>query len=134
MSLSAEERVKIRYHLGYLQVQQSATFVLGIPAAVQTQFMVEPAMDKVLLDAEPELRRHLSILDRIDNQMIDDLELLAVDQVDEIKVRGTEQKELWQQYDRWRHSLANILGIIPNPYDQRLNSAGVGGINARVIH
>jgi len=134
MSLTDEEKVKARHHLGYLQVQQSSTFVLGIPAAVQTQFMIENAFDKILLSAEPEFRRHLTILDRLENQMIDDLELLAVDQVDEIKVRATEQKELWQQYDRWRHSLANILGIIPNPYDQRLNSAGVGGINARVIH
>jgi hypothetical protein len=112
-------------HLGYLNVQMAFTFVLGIPAAVQTQFSVEGAMDRLLLDAEPEMRRHLRILDKIQDQMVDDLELLAVEGIDEIKIRKDEQAALWDQYEQWRRGLANLFGIAPNPFDQRLKSKGV---------
>jgi hypothetical protein len=129
--MTDEEKVKARHHLGYLNVQMAFTFVLGIPAAVQTQFTVEGAFDRILLAALPEFRRHLTILERIENQMIDDLELLAVEQVDEIKVRRDEQAALWKEYEKWRRALANLMGIAPNPFDQRLQGQGV---NLRVIH
>jgi hypothetical protein len=131
MPFTGEEKTKIRHHLGYLGVQAASTFFLGIPAGIQTQFMIEGAFDRVLLDAEPEVRRHLRILDRIEDQMIDDLELLAVEGVDEIKVRKDEQAALWDQYEHWRRSLANIFGVMPNPFDQRLKSKG---INVSVQH
>ena len=53
-------------------------------------------------------------------------ELLAVLQVGEIQVNPNELKVLFrQEYRRWRSSLANLLGIIPNPYDQRFQGIGV---------
>lgn len=129
--LTDEERVKTRHHLGYLQVQAAFTFVLGIPAAVQTTFTVEGAFSRILPAALPEFRRQLSILDRIENQMVDDLELLAVSEVDEIKVRPDEQAQLWKEYEKWRRALANMMGIAPNPWDMRLRGAGV---NVAVNH
>lgn len=123
--LTDEERLKVRHALGYLNVGSAATFVLGVPAALQTTFMIEKALDLILPEAEPEVRRHLSILDRIEAQLIDDLELLAVESIDEIKVRRDEQDALWDQYDRWRRSLANIFGVIPNPWDKRFENRGI---------
>lgn len=130
MSLTDEEKVKIRHHLGYLNVSAVQTFVLGSPAAVETQFIIEGAMTKVLDAALPEVRRHLVILDQIEAQMVEDHELLAVSQVGEIAVRPDEQQALDLRYQRWRQSLANLLGVYPNPFDKRYGSR----VNVPVSH
>lgn len=128
--LTLEEKVKIRHHLGYLNVAASQTFVLGSPAAIETQFIIEGAMNRVLPEAESEVRRHLAILDKLEEQSIQDQELLAVDRVDEILVRKTEMKEITEQYQYWRLSLGNLLGCYPNQFDKRFY--GVAGLNVRV--
>lgn len=120
--LSEHEKVKVRHHLGYLNVQQVATFALGAPQAVETQFIIEGAMNKVLMTALPELRRHLALLDQIEEQMIGDLELLAVQSIGDITVNLEEQAKLTRVYDRWVDSLANLLGVTRNPFDKRLQS------------
>ena len=129
--ITDEEKVKARHILGYLNVQFAFTFVLGVPAAVQTSFTIEGAFDRILAAAVPEFRRLLRICERIEDQMVDDLELLAVEQVDEIKVRRDEQAALWKEYEKWRRALANLMGIAPNPFDQRLKTQGV---NVPVLH
>lgn len=132
MALTDEERVKVRHHLGFLNVTEVATFFLGIPAASQQLFLIESAMNLVLPAAEFEVRRHLRILDRLEEQDVEDSELLAVLEVGEIKINPNELSVLFkQQYLKWRASLANIFGVKPNPYDERF----VGlGLNVRVAH
>ncbi len=119
MPLTPEEKVQVRHHLGYLNVQESQTFVLGVPAGVQTQFIIEGAMNRVMEVALPQVRRHVGILDKIESQMIDDQELLAVQSVDEIVINPEEMKKLKAEYLYWRQGLANLLGVYPNPYDGR---------------
>ena len=130
MSFSPGEKVKIRHHLGFLNVTNAATFSLGVPQAVETQFIIENAMNLVLPEAEVEARRHLSILDGLETQMVCDHELLAVEQVGEIKVRKDEQEALDKRYEHWRNALANVMGVIPNPFDKRFQ----GGVNVPVRH
>lgn len=135
-ALSAQEKVKVRHHCGYLNVQDAQTFVLGTPAAVETQFIIEGAMDRVLEAAIPELRRQLQILDGIEDQMVMNLELLQVQKLGEITVNSTgadrEQRALIQVYDRWVDSLCNLMGISRNPYDKRKGALGTGGMNVAV--
>lgn len=126
-----EEKVQIRHHLGFLNVSQVETFVLGLPAAVQTSFILEGAMDRLLPEAAPQVRRHLNILDGIEQQMIEDTELMAVNQVDTIQVNQREQTQLRDQYDYWRRAMGNLFGVAPNPYDERFR--GGNGINAPVV-
>lgn len=137
-SLSAQEKVKVRHHLGYLNVQEAQTFVLGTPASVETQFIIEGAMDRVLADAVIEVRRHIQILDSIEEQKVQNLELLQVKKLGEIEVNSTgddrEQKQLIKEYDRWVDSLANLFGVVRNPYDKRKGAMGTGGINVGVQH
>ena len=125
MALTAEEKVKVRHHLGYLNVAQAYTFVLGVPAAVQTQFTVEGAMNVILADAEEEVRRQLRILDRIEELDIEGLEDVEVAQIGEITIDAKFYEKRWKQYERWRRSLANLFGIAPNPFDQRLAALGI---------
>lgn len=133
-ALSSAEKVKVRHHLGYLNVQEAQTFVLGTPAAVETQFIIEGAMNRVLEEALPEVRRHLQILDTIEDQMVQNLELLQIKKIDTIEVNSTgsdrEQKQIVKVYDRWVESLANLLGTYRNPFDKRKGSGG--SLNARV--
>jgi hypothetical protein len=131
VALAEEDKARIRHHMGYLQVVQVQTFVAGFPAAVQSQFAIEGAMDKVLPSAVPRLTRILDVMDGIEEQMVADQELLAVTQVGEIQVRPDEFKQLQGQYVYWQRSLANLLAVEPNQYDQRFMNAG---LNVPVRH
>jgi hypothetical protein len=123
-----EEKARIRHHTGYLNVESAQTFVLGSPAAVQTQFLIEGAMQRVLPSGEVQVRRLLGILDGIEGMMVENLELLSVTQVDEIAINPEQMKLYRVEYDRWVAALCNIFGIPRNPFDQR----GASSINVRV--
>lgn len=132
MSLSEPEKVRIRHHLGYLNVAASQTFVLGTPAGVETQFLVEGAMNKILPEAEVLVREMIAKCDGVEAQMSENQELLAVTQVDEIGVRQDEFEQLKKRYDWWRNGLCNAMGIYSNPFDKRMGPGG--GVNVPVRH
>jgi hypothetical protein len=136
LSLTDEEKIRVRRHLGYLNVTAVSTFSLGVPAAMQTQFIIEGAMNRLLPEAYDEARRLLTILDGVEQQIVEDQELLAVSKVDEIDIRPDEFKQLVKQYLWWQASLANMFGVPPNPFDQRFSPYGGGGmgINVNVQH
>lgn len=134
MPLTDQEKVAIRHHLGFLDVTEAATFVLGAPAAVETQFIIEGAMNRVKEQALPRLRQLLMNLETIEGQMIGDLELMAVNRLDEIEINQKEQRQLLRSYDYWVAALGNLLGCTRNPFDQRLSAPGRGGVNASVQH
>ena len=135
MPFTLFERARIRHHLGYVNVGAVEVYSLGVPAAIETQFQIEGAMDKIMPEAEVIAREHVAYLDKIEAQMVDDLELLAVESIDEIKVNQKEQALLKQQYLYWRAALANCIGSYPNPFDKRYGADGaVGGVNVSVKH
>lgn len=128
--LSETERASVRHHMGYLNVGEMYTFVLGTPAAVETTFVIEGAMDRVLEVALPRFRQILGILDAIEAQRVDDLELMAINQLGDIQVNQKEQNQLLRTYDDWVAALANMLGVPRNPFDKRLG--GARGVNVGV--
>lgn len=134
MSFSDVEKTRIRHHLGYLNVAAAQTFALGTPAAVETQFLIEGAMNKVLPEAEVLARDLLAQCDAVEVQIRENQELLAVTQVDEIGVRQDEFEQLVKRYHYWRNGLANILGVYPNPFDKRFGVGSSMGLNVPVIH
>ncbi len=125
MALTDHEKVRIRHHMGYLNVGSVQTFSLGVPSAVETQFLIDGAMNRILPEAETEVRRLVSILDQIEAQQVNDLELLATSKVGEIEVNETEQAKLKVTYRHWQQSLGNLLGVPPNPHDMRFRNSGV---------
>lgn len=134
MALTEYEKVRIRHHLGYLGVTDAYTFVLGTPAAVETQFLIEGAMDRVMEEALPLARELLARCDLTESQMIDDQELIAVDEIGEIKLRKTQQKELRKVYREHIRALSNLLGVPQNPFDKRgFGVGGAGGTNIPVM-
>ncbi len=133
--LTDEEKVRVRHHLGYLNVQEAQTFNYGIPAGVQTQFSIESAMDKILPQSAGLVREHLCILDGIERQAIGAYELVETSEVGDIKIDPEMHRKLFgtHGYMRWRASLANLFGVMPNPYDFRFVGMS-GGVNAPVRH
>jgi len=128
--LSEVQRIKVRHHMGYLQVADAYTFVLGSPASVETTFIIEGAMDRLLEHAIPLFLQILDNLDRIECQLIDDLENLAVEQIGDIRINLKEQKQVRESYDYWVASLSNMLGCPRNPFDKRIQATS--GVNVRV--
>lgn len=129
-----EQRVRARHHLGYLNVEASATFSLGIPAAIQTQFIIEGALNRLLPQAVAKFNELVNLLDCIECKFAD-TDLSDIDQLGEIKVNRKRLKEIAEQYCSFRTGLANLLGIVPNPFDdRRIISLGDGGLNVPVMH
>jgi len=128
--LTADEKVRIRHHLGYLNVDESSTFVIGLPAGVETQFIIEGAFNRILPEAIPYLRKRLMFCDCTEEQRFDSQPNAVVKEVDGIKM-GAEDEQLMlsHNYDYWRAGLANMFGIPPNPFDMRY---GGGSLNIRV--
>ena len=133
MAFTEQEKVRIRHHMGYLGVSQVQTFALGVPAAVETQFLIEGSMNRVLTESELLCRELIGTLDSIEGQMKGDLELLSVVKIGEIEVNPQEQGMLKRAYKHWQAALGNLLGVVPNPYDQRF-LAGAAGISVKVAN
>ena len=122
--------------MGYLLVHQASTFFLGVPAGVQTQFPIETAFTKILPSAEARFRELLDRLDDVEYQIVEYTPDVEVSKVDEIELRPDAFKQLIIRYQHWQGALANLLGVIPNPYDMRpylgAGWAGNGGVNVSV--
>jgi hypothetical protein len=125
LPLLEEEKVRIRSHLGFLNVADAATFVLGVPSSVQTQFIIEGAMNRVLESALPLLREFLAHLDRLRGQRMEAGELLDVKRLGDIEIDPDLQKKRDREYDGWADELANLLGVMRNPFDKRLSGRGL---------
>lgn len=134
MGLTKEEKVRVRAHMGYGNYTSASTFSLGTPAAVETAFIIEPAMDRLLPEAEPMVREYLGRLDEILSQYAGTNENLQVDELGDIKLRSDHDKALWKRFCLWQGLLANALGVPPNPYTKTQGSVEGGGINTTVEH
>jgi len=118
-TLAEQDKVRARHHLGYLNVEQAQTFVLGIPSGVQTQFMIEGALNRLLPQALPKFLEMLERLDCVECELFGGIDLASITSISDIVIRPERRKELSGYYQVARQGLANLLGIIPNPYDQR---------------
>ena len=133
-----EERARIRAHLGYLNVAPVSAIGLGFPAASQSLFTVEVAMDQLLPGAVSRAQMILAVLDKIECLLVESLERLAAQQVGDVKLRGsndesTEGDLLEGEYLRWAKRLADLLGVELNRASLRFGAgSGLSG-NVRVL-
>lgn len=132
--ITEEEKNRARHHMGYPEVEAVSTFALGVPAAMQTNFMIEGAMQRI--NASPgaveRFRQLLCRMDGVENELECGMDLASVDRIDTIEVRSDRVNELGKYYRYWQTSLANLLGIVPNPWDQR-SFAHEPSVNVSVI-
>lgn len=131
---SDADKERIRYHMGYLQVQPAASITYGLPVPQQTLFMLESSMDRIMPIAIPRVIRILSILDGIEEQMVCGQPNLAAESIDPgIKLRADQIDQLEHEYERWSGRLADIFGVMRYPFSERGNRSGSPGFhNVRV--
>lgn len=129
MALTAAERERVRYHLGYLNTAAAASLTFGIPKPIQTLFLVEQAMTDLLVVAEPRVRNILCRLDNIETRLDQALDTLDAAQIGELRLRTGKAGEstpdlLEREYIRWAGRLADQLGVPLYPYSKRFSNAG----------
>lgn len=128
MPLSEEEKVRIRDHLGFLNSSELSTFVLGLPAGVETQFLIERAMNLYVKEsALPMVREILCELNGLDESRKAVRKTIAVESIGGVKMRAPSDAfaELNKEFIRLIGRLANAFGVAPNPFDNRSGNFGI---------
>lgn len=138
MALTAAERERVRYHLGYLNVEAASSLTFGIPRPVQTLFLVEQAMTDLLVVGEPRVRNILCRLDKIEERLEQAWDVLDAAQIGELRLRTGKKGEstpdlLEREYVRWASRLADQLGVPLYPFSNRF-SKGQRSFNVRVVN
>ncbi len=119
--IAEADRERVRYPLGWVNVEPVSSFSLGFPSSCQEALMVERAMDRLMTRGA--IQRVLDILDTMDcieTKQREAIGKLGVQQIGEIKFRnsndeGTVNDLLEQELTRWRMRLASQLGVQPAP-------------------
>lgn len=124
MPLSESDKERVRYHLGYLEVQGAASIQFGIPRPLQTVFLLEDAMNNIIANAISRVQKILTVLDGIENKLIESQDRLAAKRLDSLELRENEPDQLEREYVRWGHRLADILGVPIYAYSTRYRAAG----------
>lgn len=137
IALTAADKERVRYHLGYMNVEASASIQLGFPRASQPQFLVEAALERLMEPTVGRVSQLVSHLDAIESAMISALPRLKAQQLGEIKLRNsndeaTETDLLEREYVRWAQRLADNLGVPLNVYSERFRELGTGSMNVAV--
>jgi hypothetical protein len=128
--LDPAEKERVRYHMGYLEVSPAAAITFGIPAPIQTLFLLESAMDRIMPVAEDRVRKLITILDSIECKEEGGLDYLVVSRVSDIELRPDHIEKLEEQYAKWASKLADTLGAPLYPGSSKFRSLfGVGGPN-----
>lgn len=126
--LTVEERERVRYHLGYLNITQQVSIGLGFPSASQLQFILESSMNALLPEGEAGVRRAIQELDCIEDQLSlfrTSLEVMRTG--GGVEIRGPNAfRELEEQYVFWANGLSDTLGSPINPFGNRLLRLGAG--------
>lgn len=131
MALTTEERERVRYHLGYLQVEPAASISFGIPRPIQTLFLVETALTNLLDVALPRVRKIIQIMDDIECKLVDSVDVLEASQMGDLHTRENAPSLIDREYYRWASRLADMLGVPLYPYSARFKQF-VGGGNVPV--
>ncbi len=137
--LSQDEKARCRHHTGYPEVQPAASIQFGLPKPAQAAFMLELAMENVMVTAVPRIRDILQILDNIEQKIVDAQCYLVADKLDTITLAGAGDPKarlvtdrLEDEYVRWASRLVDIFGVPLYPFSSRFNSSGTS-TSARVI-
>ena len=124
MALTDAEKERARHHLGYPQVQPSASIQWGIPRPIQTAFLVESAMNNIIAAAEPRVRSMLCTLDGLETKLIEAQDYLVAQKLEDITLRDGHPDLLEREYQRWAGRLADLLGVPLYAFSTKFRQAG----------
>jgi len=128
MPLTDQEKQRVRYHLGYPSLTDAASVAFGVPMMNQTNFLVESALTRLLEASLPQVRQISSVMDGIEQKLIDAQDRLAAQKLEELTLNNNEPDMLEKEYRRWGNRLADIVGAPIYPYSLRYRMAGAGTV------
>lgn len=131
MAFTDEEKVRIRYHLGYMNVEELYTFALGVGHSIPHQSVLEGMMNRIIPAAEALVRELIARCDETESQNFNNQDAYLLRSIGDIVFRDDAHAQLNVVYMKHRAALANMLSVEPNPYDQRFTNSP---INAPVRH
>lgn len=118
--------------MGYLSVTPASAITFGLPAPIQTLFLVDSAINRLVPEAEDRVRKLLSILDNIECKMVEWQDYLAASKVDNLEIRPDNIEQLEWEYSRWASRLADELGAPLYPgstkFRKLFQTVGAGNI------
>lgn len=109
--LTPTEKVKVRYHLGYPNVTAVGSYQLGVPIPIQTMFLVESSMDRIIDEALPVVRDLIATLDEIECRMRKGFSHRAAKRIGDIEINEKEIHDLEAEHTRFASRLAEMLGV-----------------------
>ncbi len=119
MAFTDVEKALIRHHLGFPQLGIPFILALGVPAAGQSAFLIEDAMNRVTPAAEPKTRQILSECECIERQQQEARSRMRIAATGETVFRAREEMEdLESDYDLWTDKLVDIFGVNKNPFSK----------------
>lgn len=128
VSLTEFDSIRVRRHLGYPGMDTVFTFQHSIPAGLQTAYAVNDTLVHLTPDIVPHALRWVDECDRIECEYLSNMDLANVESFGSIKVNRERSRELAEGYLMARQNLANLLGVVPNPFDQRAWISGASGM------
>lgn len=133
---TASEKERVKYFLSYPDwVALAQSIQLGIPQGSQPLFLVEGAFARISPEARETTRKVLCECEATERQLSDARSRFKVLQVGDVKMNPREPDLLRRELLHWVTRLADVLGVVPDPYSQMLYKgiSDMGGINARVV-
>lgn len=128
MPLTTAEKERCRYHLGYIEVQPAASIQFGLPRPIQTQFLVESAMNLVMEEACDRVRKIICVMDGVECRLVAAQDRLAASALGQLTMRADEPDALEREYYRWACRLADIFGVPLYAYSARFRPFAGGGM------
>lgn len=127
MPLTVDEKARIAHHLGHPNLSEAATWALGIPVATEQNSMLLRAIELVVEERLPLLRKILCALDEVEAAPLQNARSASVAKVGSIELRTADAAGVEGTYDYWVSRLEDYLGVPRNPF-----SRAYGGINVAV--
>lgn len=122
--LTAAEKQRVAYHLGYPAVTTAASVAFGVPTLTQTNFLVYNVLDRLLDSALDQVRQISKVMDDIEVKLIEAQERLAATKMEELTLREDEPDKLEGEYRRWGYRLSDIIGAPVYAYSRRYGGGG----------
>lgn len=127
-ALTPEEKVRIRYHLGYPLLTDAASVQFGLPALTQTSFMVDNSLSRLVEPGLNYVRSISKTMDDIEVKLVEAQDRLAATRLEDLYLRQDEVEVLEGEYRRWGFRLADIVGAPIYPYSKRYQAAGSSAV------
>ena len=131
--LDNELKARVRSLLAYPQIESPTIMTFGVPSIGEPQYLFERMMDH-LYDAYAveQVKQYVQTMDSLEAQLANVACLVKANVVGDIQPNIDAGEYIEREIVRWGYRLAELLGVMPNPYSVRYGSGG-NGINGRVM-